>query len=373
MSIILICMPSRFYAEKDKELFLYGRKRFLCFFTFIFCSTIHAIEVIDLPIPDLSDARIIRYSTGLRPYRASGIRLEAESIGDKLIIHDYGHGGAGISLSWGCAQEAVRIMEQHKDHQEPIAIIGAGVIGLTTAHLLSDQGYAVKVYARDFVPFTTSNKAAGLFTPGFGLGAFEEVLAGRLKAYSYAKYYALATSINPEFRGVHIRTAYEEEYNVKMEDASPDLHVLVRVNGATKVCIKSERLVFDLDLYLQDLFYQAQNKHISFEQKNIVSIADLLALPEAIIFNCTGLGSRELFHDVDLIPIKGHLIVYESQPGIDFVISKFHQERDSFFSLIPWESQLLLGGTLEEGIEDLDIDEEKLACLRRNANDFFSL
>lgn len=50
---------------------------------------------------------------GYRFYRdpsASGVRLECESFGDNLLVHNYGHGGSGITMSWGCAMEAVRLL-----------------------------------------------------------------------------------------------------------------------------------------------------------------------------------------------------------------------------------------------------------------------
>ena len=40
-------------------------------------------------------------ASGIRPYRKGGIRLESEHIGNKYIIHNYGHGGGGFSLSYG--------------------------------------------------------------------------------------------------------------------------------------------------------------------------------------------------------------------------------------------------------------------------------
>lgn len=42
----------------------------------------------------------------------NGLRLETEEIGDKLFIHNYGHGGAGVTLSWGCAQKVVQMLEK---------------------------------------------------------------------------------------------------------------------------------------------------------------------------------------------------------------------------------------------------------------------
>jgi len=40
------------------------------------------------------------------------MRIEAEKLGDKTVIHNYGHGGAGISLSWGSAAEAIKITHE---------------------------------------------------------------------------------------------------------------------------------------------------------------------------------------------------------------------------------------------------------------------
>src|ERR1700704_1850638 len=58
----------------------------------------------------VSRDRIIREVVGLRPYRPEGFRVEAERVGEKLLVHNYGHGGAGITLSWGTASLAVDIL-----------------------------------------------------------------------------------------------------------------------------------------------------------------------------------------------------------------------------------------------------------------------
>jgi D-amino-acid oxidase len=56
-------------------------------------------------VPSLRDAEVLGARAGLRPTRAGGPRLER--VGD--VIHCYGHGGAGVTLSWGCAQEVVEL------------------------------------------------------------------------------------------------------------------------------------------------------------------------------------------------------------------------------------------------------------------------
>ena len=59
----------------------------------------------DLPTPDFRFDPVAPGAciAGVRPYRNGSYRLEAETIANKFIVHNYGHGGCGITLSWGCA------------------------------------------------------------------------------------------------------------------------------------------------------------------------------------------------------------------------------------------------------------------------------
>lgn len=58
--------------------------------------------------PRLAGAEILEVVTGLRPDRPA-VRVEAQPLGDALCVHNYGHGGNGVSLSWGCAREAAAL------------------------------------------------------------------------------------------------------------------------------------------------------------------------------------------------------------------------------------------------------------------------
>jgi D-amino-acid oxidase len=64
--------------------------------------------------PRLSDASVLEHKVGLRPGRPA-IRLEREDIANgSVCVHNYGHGGAGVTLSWGCAEESVALVERAK-------------------------------------------------------------------------------------------------------------------------------------------------------------------------------------------------------------------------------------------------------------------
>src|SRR5688500_12611336 len=125
--------------------------------------------------------RIIREIVGLRPYRDAGFRVEAERVGQKLLVHNYGHGGAGITLSWGTASQALDLLSvpgaiatgsrQQRLRNTPrrFAVLGCGVSGLTTARLLQRRFQngpgTVTIYAKDLPPETTSNIAGGFWSP----------------------------------------------------------------------------------------------------------------------------------------------------------------------------------------------------------------
>src|SRR3989442_14546639 len=81
----------------------------------------------------VSRDRIIREVVGLRPYRAEGFVVEAERVGNKLLIHNYGHGGAGITLSWGTASLAVDLARGTEPGADrgPHAGIPHGVVDAT--------------------------------------------------------------------------------------------------------------------------------------------------------------------------------------------------------------------------------------------------
>ncbi len=63
-------------------------------------------------MPSLANVDALKVLVGIRPMRKGGVRLEKEYINDTVVIHNYGHGSYGITLSWGCAEEVGDIVGQ---------------------------------------------------------------------------------------------------------------------------------------------------------------------------------------------------------------------------------------------------------------------
>jgi D-amino-acid oxidase len=65
-------------------------------------------------VPELADAAVLGHKVGLRPARAE-VRLEVEQVsGGGRVVHCYGHGGAGVTVSWGCADEVAALVDERE-------------------------------------------------------------------------------------------------------------------------------------------------------------------------------------------------------------------------------------------------------------------
>ncbi|MEU5092586.1 FAD-dependent oxidoreductase [Streptomyces sp. NPDC021356] len=61
--------------------------------------------------PEIAGARVLEHRVGLRPARRAGVRLERTALSDgRALVHNYGHGGAGVTVAWGCARQAAGLV-----------------------------------------------------------------------------------------------------------------------------------------------------------------------------------------------------------------------------------------------------------------------
>src|SRR5262249_38295661 len=109
-------------------------------------------------------------------FRAAGPRLDVERVGDKTVVHNYGHGGSGWALSWGSSSVAVE-KAMGKGERE-IAVIGCGALGLTSAIVLQQAGAGETIYAKERPPDVRSSRATGSWTPDSRIALANSVPAG---------------------------------------------------------------------------------------------------------------------------------------------------------------------------------------------------
>ena len=302
-----------------------------------------------------SPERVIRAVAGLRPYRASGFVVRAEALGDKRLVHNYGHGGAGITLSWGTSRLATLLGLQ--GHQGPVAVLGAGVMGLTTARLVQEAGFPVTLYAAALPPDTTSNIAGGQWSP-FGhyrdsavTPEWRAQLAAALD-YSWRRFQIM---VGDDY-GIRWLPTYTEGeaprdgYHPGARSLAPDEHPfpLARVSRFDTMYVETGR-------FLRQLTRDVLLAGGRFEVRRFAGGAEIAALPERLVFNCTGLGARELFGDGELVPIRGQLAVLLPQPEIRYA---FTGEAGYMF---PRADGIVLGGTFERGEEEAVTEPEAIA------------
>ncbi|MBN9023800.1 MAG: FAD-dependent oxidoreductase [Rhizobiales bacterium] len=318
-------------------------------------STSAVAPVASLPKVDIAENRIIKQVAGLRPFRRSGFVLRAESLGDKTVIHNYGHGGCGITLSWGTANMALRLALETPHRRA--AVIGCGAIGLTMARMLQDHGFDVTIYAAALPPDTTSNVAAGLF--GVTEIAATEELEGAFKpqlqeAVRFAHRY-FQPFVGRDY-GVEWLTFYMigDEPQTQPPDfaVTPELYPLTTYGPGehpfpTRYAASFPTMIAATNIFLPRLVDEFVARGGRIVVRAFHAREELGGLAEPLLVNCTGLGARALFGDDELVPIKGQLTLLRPQADIDYC----YLDGRRFTYMFPRSDGIILGGSHEEGVD----------------------
>jgi len=302
--------------------------------------------------------RIIRTVVGLRPGREGGFLVQAAHLDAKTVIHNYGHAGRGVTLSWGTAHLAVD--EAMKAGQLRYAVIGCGAVGLATARLLQRRGYDVTIYAKNLPPETTSNIALGMWGPvGVNPSAPPDYREKFARAARFAHRYF--QDLVGDYYGVRWVEFYSGGSAARVaglrDDPFRDLYVDLQELGpkdhpfpAASV-LRWMSLQIEPPIYLNALMRDFQLAGGRIVVRDFPDLRSLLALSEPVIMNCTGLGARSLVDDQKVFPIKGQLMVLPPQPEIDYMTDIVHD-------MVSRKDGVLLGGLSEPNVWTLEPNEE---------------
>ncbi len=306
-----------------------------------------------------STDRITRITVCTRPFRAQGPRIELERVGEKNIVHNYGHGGSGWSLSWGSSGMAVQLALATGERR--VGVIGCGALGLTSALLLQRAGIRTTIYAKELPPNVRSSWASGLWTPDsricleeYATPAFKQTWQSMTRD-SYRTYQTLLglpgtpvefidsylvtdrendvrrhpdpTDQRPKF--AELQRELVDDLIPSPRHFSPGTHPL-----GNRYLSRGTTMMFNIATYSRLLLSDFLESGGKIEVVEFRSLTELAALPERTLINATGYGARALFNDASITPVRGQLARGIPQPEVGYGLFykgvSFVPRRDGF-------------------------------------------
>ena len=240
-----------------------------------------------------------------------------------------------------------------------VLVVGGGVIGLTCAVRLSEAGREVELWARDLPPRVTSNVAAAIWYP-YHAGPPEK--AARWALLSYRRFVELARDPRT---GIVMREGCElfegppvpPEWRTGLQGFRPAREgELCGRDSGYRVLVP----VIEMPIYLEWLRSRAEAAGVRIARRELSSLDEALEASGQVV-NCAGLGARELVGDERLVPVRGQVVRVERRGLERFVLDE--ATRSGITSVVPRSQDCVLGGTAEEGREDLEPDDEATAAI----------
>ncbi|MGC2657773.1 MAG: FAD-dependent oxidoreductase [Bryobacteraceae bacterium] len=298
------------------------------------------------PIPPIRAHidRIFRITVCLRPFRSAGPRLDVEHVNSKVVVHNYGHGGSGWSLSWGSAQAAVGKAMETLNGERELAVVGCGALGLTAATTAQRAGLRVTIYAKERPPYVRSSRATGSWTPDSRVALTSCVSPDypaqweSLARASFAMYQSyLGMAGNPvEWTDRYVLSDLTHEQRMAQRD-NQDHHGFVHYEDRiadltpapedlptgshpfpTKFVRRNTSMTFNIADYSRQLINDFLIAGGAIETREFHTPRDLGALPQRVIINCTGYAARQLWSDETVIPVRGQIAWLIPQEGVNY-------------------------------------------------------
>lgn len=248
-----------------------------------------------------------------------------------------------------------------------IAVVGQGLMGLTSAAKLLDHGFDITVFSRDSLEQTTSMSAGAYWWPHKTYPNDKVRRWAKLTWDEYARQRSIPES------GVH----FEEHFRFCI-DPDESAWILELVDEWQQVdgeeygfsCADAFRAVLpviDVPVFMRNLKHRVEKGNAEFVSAEIVSPTDLF--PEFdLVVNCTGLGARDFAGDADVFPIRGQ-VVRVARPAALQSSTRVYRQDDQFTLILPRSTDVILGGTCQYGDWDRTIrPDDSEAILQRCAD-----
>ena len=270
---------------------------------------------------------------------------------------------AALACSWGCATLAADLLSARSPGRA--AVIGCGVIGLSTARVLQDRGWDVTIYASSVPPNTTSNIAGAQWTPTVVFAA-QDATSEFLETFRRAA--AIANRVFQLMAGPTYGVLWIDNYDLKrspsdrgeldyatsagIENLYQDIETIEPASTpfAVPLVRRFTTMLIEPNTYLPAVMRDFLLRGGKIEVRTFASLRQMHDLAEPVVLNCTGLGARALCNDDELIPIRGQLTVLEPQPDVDYIYLA------SGIYMFPRNDGIVLGGTFDRGNWSLAVD-----------------
>jgi hypothetical protein len=358
-------------------------------------------ERIKITPPKLNDIHLDKKIICYRPLRRGSPNMSIEEIGDKVIAHNYGHGGGGWTLAPGSAVYVIDLLEsasysKNLNKKSSITIIGAGIIGLFIAYKLVQRGYEnVIILAERFKDIASLN-AGGLLCPiSMNNDQSLQKIINKIGIDSYKFYLDIAENKYPIFKeGVVVLPAYFRSRQESQLESYVDIVlkpardvILDFGNGTTRQMVVYDDSIFLNTSYMIKALTKYLKSRIKFSKKKVTSFKDV---DSKFIINCSGFGSHLLNNDEKLIPVQGHLITLKNQKPKDLNYTllvylneeenKHNQKCKRAFYIFPKKNNKecgndigVIGGTFIWGANDTTPNEEEFDNIIDNAKKFYGI
>ncbi len=306
--------------------------------------------LIKLEPPQLSVETLSEKTACTRPMRAGKFNISVEKHAGKTIVNCYGHGGSGWTTLFGSVGKAIELFKTTNTHPDtPIRVIGSGCMGLTTAIELTRLGYHVVGISTKSLYDITSWRAAGyLALVSVKTSPEEQADLNKIGLNTFLTYQKIDRGLHPYISQEAVRympvfCSIDTESGVEDLEAQgmipPKEYVTLDFgNGVTHPnYIKYMTYFMNPGILMRQLTAEVARLNIAVEIKTIHSFDEVA---EEVIFNCSGLGARELNSDVNMIPVRGHLIALNNRAGtghMDYMIyTKVEQDgKEEYIYLFP--------------------------------------
>lgn len=274
-----------------------------------------------------------------RPFRAAGPRVEIEKLDHKAIVHNYGHGGSGWSLSWGSSTIAVRLARETGARE--IGVIGCGALGLTSAILAQRAGLSVRIYAKELPPDVYSMRASGVWSPDSRIcdAAHADAIGDRweeMARTSFRLYQSLLGLPGTPIEWIDGYALSDEPFGTP-EPPVPDepeygvLHPRIRDLSTQSVELaqgthpfpqryarRYTQMMFNISTYARMLMSDFLTAGGKIEVREFHEARELTELHEHTLIHATGYGARALFKDESIVPVRGQTARLIPQPEVNY-------------------------------------------------------